>query len=194
MEGGSLAPRGASHTGPDIAGILAAAGAVTFLGPAEVTALGADGATALLGDGREARVLYAFTLPYEPAIGDVLLVIGGQGGHYAIGVLQGRGRVSLAVPGDLDVHAVGGKLRLAGDSGVELSGKGFEVVVEKVKVTAGEVVHRCASLYQRVTDLFSAHHKQAHTVVDDEAYTRAKRATVLTEETVTINGKQVHLG
>ncbi len=179
----------------DLPGILSSTGgAVSFLGPAEVTALGTDGATVLLATGVAERVLFAFSLPYEPSLGDVLLVIGGPGGHYAIGVLSGRGRVSIAVPGDVDLRAVGGKLRLAGDTGVEIAGKGLEVMVDRVKITAGEVAQTCATLFQRVTGLFSAHHKQAHTVVDDESHTRAKRATILTEETMTINGKQIHLG
>jgi hypothetical protein len=147
-----------------------------------------------LANGSFEHAFLAFALPYEPALGDTLLVIGGATGHYAIGVLAGRGRAAFTIPGDVDLHAVGGKLRLSGDNGVEVAGKGFEVVVDKVKITANEVVHKCSSLYQRVSGLFSAHHKQAHTVVDDESYTRAKRATVLTEETMTINGKQIHLG
>lgn len=188
-------PLGARQAGLDLAGIFAlAGGAVSFLGPAEVTALGSDGATVLLATGAAELAQFAFALPYEPSLGDVLLVIGGPGACYAIGVLSGRGRVSIAFPGDVDVRAVGGKLRLGGDDGVEISGKGLEVMVDKVKITANEVVQRCASLYERVTSLFSAHHKQAHTVVDDESHTRAKRATVLTEETMTINGKQIHLG
>ncbi|WP_437596101.1 DUF3540 domain-containing protein [Sorangium sp. So ce590] len=195
MKGSSFLQMGAPQTGPDLAGIFASAGgAVSFLGPAEVTALGPDSATVLLATGTTERAFFAFALPYEPSLGDVLLVIGGPGATYAIGVLAGRGRLSIAFPGDVDVRAVGGKLRLGGDGGVEISGKGLEVMVDKVKITAGEIVERCASLYQRVTSLFSAHHKQAHTVVDDESHTRARRATVLTEETVTINGKQIHLG
>jgi len=184
-----------SKSGLGLAGLVGAAGGVvTYLGPAEVTALCAEGATVRLTSGVEAHAMSAFALPYEPALGDVLLVIGGPGGHYAIGVLMGRGRAALSIPGDVDLHAVGGKLRLSGDHGVEVAGKGFEVMVDKVKITAGEVVQKCASLYQRVSQVFSAHHKQAHTVVDDESYTKAKRATVLTEETMTINGKQIHLG
>jgi len=191
MEGTGISKESAK-SGLGLAGLVSAA--VTYLGPAEVTAVGAEGATVRLTSGIETHAMAAFALPYEPALGDTLLVIGGPDGHYAIGVLAGHGRATLAVPGDLELHAQGGKLRLAGDSGVEIAGKSFDVLVDKMKVTAGDVVHKCASLYERVSKVFSAHHKQAHTVVDDESYTRAKRATVLTEETMTINGKQIHLG
>ncbi len=194
MESAS-APKDTLQTGLDLAALFAPiAGAVTYLGPAQVVAIDMESASVRLSTGIDARAVFAFALPYEPSLGDVLLVIGGSSGHYAIGVLQGKGRVSLEVSGDIDVRAVGGKLRLAGDEGVEIAGKAFEVLVDKVKITAGDVVNKCATLYQRVSVLFSAHHKEAHTVVDEESFTRAKRAAVLTEETMTINGKQIHLG
>ena len=35
---------------------------------------------------------------------------------------------------------------------------------------------------------------EAETIVDEGALTRARRATILTAETMSINGKQIHLG
>ena len=185
MADGSMSERGA---------VIGAMGAVTYLGPAHVAAVGASDVEVILPNGSPARAAPAFALPYEPAVGDMLLIIGGPGGHYAIGVLAGRGRTQVAVPGDLDLHAVGGRLRLAGDAGVEVEGKRFEVLADKVKITADQVVEKCGALYQRVTGLLSVHVKQRHTVIDGESHEKSRRAVVLTEETMTLNGKQIHLG
>ncbi len=42
--------------------------------------------------------------------------------------------------------------------------------------------------------MWSVHAAASQTAVDGEAMTKAKNATVLTEETMTINGKRIHLG
>ena len=42
--------------------------------------------------------------------------------------------------------------------------------------------------------MLSVHAREVHTVVDETHLTKAKSASVLTEETMTINGKQIHLG
>jgi hypothetical protein len=51
-----------------------------------------------------------------------------------------------------------------------------------------------SSLCQRVSDLLSVHAGEAHTVVSGTQLTQAHTAAILTEGTVTINGKEVHLG
>jgi hypothetical protein len=49
-------------------------------------------------------------------------------------------------------------------------------------------------VYQRVTTLLSVHAKESHTAVDESSITKAKNAAILTEEAMSINGKQIHLG
>ncbi|AUX24429.1 uncharacterized protein SOCEGT47_049660 [Sorangium cellulosum] len=69
----------------------------------------------------------------------------------------------------------------------------------KLKVVAGAVLSSFGSLVQKVTGLVSTHAKEIHVVADERASTKAKRAkakraSALTEESVSIHGKQVHLG
>ena len=45
----------------------------------------------------------ALAYPYEPAVNDMVLAIGQGEAWYVIGVLQGSGKTSLAVPGDLAI-------------------------------------------------------------------------------------------
>ncbi|WP_437812067.1 DUF3540 domain-containing protein [Sorangium sp. So ce1078] len=165
-----------------------------YLGPAHV--LEAHGQTVVieLPEGESAEAAIALAIPYAAAVGDVLLVIGRGGRFYVIGVLHGTGKTVLELQGDVDVRAAGGALRLSGDRGVELRGPEVDLYGDKVRVFAGALVQKAASLVQRVTGLFSLHARESHTVVDESATTKARRATVLTEETMTINGKEIHLG
>lgn len=167
--------------------------AVDYLGPAIVVEAQGAAITIDIGGQRVAARL-ALASPYEPIEGDTLLVIGGPGGHYAIGVLDGAGRTVLAVPGDVDLHAVGGTLRLTGDKGVQIDGDAIEVRSSKLQLIAGAVVEKFTTVYQRVSEMLSVRAGERRTVVEGASLERAKSATILTEETVSINGKQVHLG
>ncbi|APR75270.1 Hypothetical protein A7982_00616 [Minicystis rosea] len=166
-----------------------------YLGPAEVIEVRAGEVIVALPEGDEIAVEPALAFPYEPAPGDELLVIGkGDGRYYAIGVLHGTGRAALAIQGNVDLRAVGGKLHLAGDQGVEIEGPEIGIRAGKIRTIAESMVETVASLYQRVTAHLRVHARESHTLVEGSTITQAKAASITTEEVVTINGKQVHLG
>jgi hypothetical protein len=165
-----------------------------YLGPAPVTAVEAGGVTARLPGGAVVRAELALAFPYRPRVDDVVLVIGRGEAHYVIGVLQGHGETELAFEGDVSLRAVRGKLHLAGDEGVQVEGRELEVLVGAFKVVAGSMVHKATSAYQRITGLFSVRAGESHTVVDGTATSKAKNGVMLTEEKMTLNGKQIYLG
>ena len=166
-----------------------------YLGPARVTAVeGVEITVEIPGRAGSILVAPAFVLPYAPAVGDTLLVIGRGERHYAIGVLHGTGTTSLSLQGNVALHARDGALSLSGDHGVTIRGPELEVEVGKARVVADAVVQKLNSLYQRVSGLLSVRAIEAHTVVEKTSFTKAKNASILTEETVTVNGKQVLLG
>lgn len=173
---------------------FAAKRADDYLGPAEVVEAGDGEVCVALEDGTVARVRAAFAVPYEPAVGDVLLVIGRADAHYAIGVLRGSGKVTLSFEGDVEVRSIGGKLTLSGGKGVEVSGPEVDVQAGKIRIFAEAMVQKLGSLHQRIRALLSVHARESHTVVDEGSHAQSKSAVIVTEETVTINGKQVHLG
>ena len=164
------------------------------LGPAEVVAVAPGRVEVALPGGARRHVRLALAYLYEPAVGDEVLVIGNATGHYVIGVLRGRGRAVLEVPGDLAVHAVGGKLRLRGDEGVDIDGREVAVRASKLELVATAVTQTFGSLRQRVRELLSVRAGQTHTVVEGSSYQQAKSAAILSEERVTINGRAIHLG
>jgi hypothetical protein len=164
------------------------------LGPAEVTRASPHEVEVRLEGGAFARAQLALGYPYEPRKGDVVLVIGDAAGHYVIGVLQGTGRSVLELPGDVDLRAVNGVLRLSGDKGVEVTSPEVSIHAGRLQVIADAAVQRFASLCQRVADLLSVHAGQRHTVIEGSSHEQAKSATLLTEEQTTINGKAIYLG
>jgi hypothetical protein len=166
-----------------------------YLGPARVTASeGGRIAVEIPDRAGPVAVEPAFVLPYDPAIGDVLLVIGRGEKHYAIGVLHGTGTTALTLQGNVAIHAEGGALSLSGDKGVAIRGPEIEVEGGKVQMVADAVVQKLNSVYKRVSGLLSVRAGEAHTVVERTSFTHAKNATLLTEETATVNGKQILLG
>jgi uncharacterized protein (DUF2345 family) len=164
------------------------------LGPAEVTQVSPSEVEVRLKTGALVRAELALGYPYEACRGDVVLVIGDAGGHYVIGVLRGTGRSVLELPGDVDLRAVNGVLRLSGDKGVEVAGPDLSIQVSRLQVIAETAVQRFASLCQRVTDLLSVQAGQRHTVIEGSSHEQSKSATLLTEEKMTINGKAIYLG
>jgi hypothetical protein len=165
-----------------------------YLGPAAVLDVRPGAVQVELRGGTVVTARMALAFPYEPAPGDTLLVIGKGADHYVIGVLHGSGRTSLTMVGDVELRASEGVLRLSGDRGVELRGPEVEISASKLRVVAAAALQRFTSLCQRVTDLLSVQAGEAHTVVHGSQLTQAKNATMLTEEIMTINGKQIHLG
>jgi hypothetical protein len=164
-----------------------------YLGPATVVAARGSAVDVELPGGDVAQARLALAYPYQPVAGDVLLVIGRGDACYVIGVLEGTGATVLSFPGAVELRARGA-LTLAGGEGVQIEGPEVGVDAGKLRVMAGTVVEKFGSLYQRVSAMLSVRAEEAETIIDKGSLTRAKSATILTEETMTINGKQIHLG
>jgi hypothetical protein len=180
----------------------AAPAAGEYLGPARVVAvaggdvmveLPAPAAPPSTG-GAPVRAVMALAFPYRPAPGDTLLVIGREGAYYVIGVLHGAGETVLSFAGGVELRAEGGPLRLASDRAIEMAAPEVTVQAGRMQLFAEAAVEKLGTFYRHVRGLFRARAGESETIVDEGALTRAKSATILTEETVSINGKQIHLG
>jgi hypothetical protein len=168
--------------------------AEVFLGPATVTHAKASDVQIELPSGEHASVQLAFAFPYEPSEGDTLLVIGKNGAHYAIGVLAGSGKAALSFHGDVELRAIGGAVTIAADKGIEMDGPEISMRSGTLRVVADKMIEKLSWLHQRVAELLSVQAKEMHTVVEGPTTTNAKSATITTEDVVTVNGKQIHLG
>jgi hypothetical protein len=164
-----------------------------YLGPGYVVGVEPHEVTVEIRGGERARAQMALSIPYAPAIGDVLLIIGKGDEHYVIGVLHGSGKTSLSFEGAVDLHA-SGPLTMSSAEGVAIHGREVEIQTGKLQVFAEGVVEKLGSVYQRVRDALNIHAGKAHTVVEDASFMTAKNASIVTEETMSINGNEIHLG
>ncbi|MEZ4296624.1 MAG: DUF3540 domain-containing protein [Polyangiaceae bacterium] len=170
------------------------AGRDDYLGPAEVTRVSAGSVEVKLPSGGTVPAQMALAVPYKSVVGDVLLVIGKGDDHYVIGVLRGKGQTRLTLQGDVDLHAMDGTLSLSADKGVRISGPEVGIETRRLGVVAGALVEHLTSAVRRVTGLLSVQAGDAHTVAQGTILQQSKSASILTEETVAVNGRQVHLG
>ena len=165
-----------------------------YLGPATVVRVGPATLEARVPTGEIVQPKLALAYPFTPAEGDVLLVIGQDDRHYVIGVIESRGDTQLRFRGNVELRAVEGELELHGDEGVALSGPRIDIKTKKLNVMAEKATEVFGTLFTRVKELMSVHSGDTDTVVHGQWSNRSKRAAITSEETVSINGKQVHLG
>ena len=165
-----------------------------FLGPGRVVEVGPCEVTVEIRTGERVTAQMALSIPYAPNPGDILLVIGKDEDHYVIGVLHGTGKTELSFKGAVDVRAEGGPLTLSSDRGVQIKGPDIEVTTTKLRTYADSVVQKAGSLLQRVTGSLEVRAGQTQTVVEGRSIMTAKNASIVTEEAMTINGEEIHLG
>jgi hypothetical protein len=147
-----------------------------------------------LVDGSRVDAKMALALPYRPAVGDELLVIGNARAFWVIGVVSGRGAMDLRVEGDIDIHAVGGKVRLDGDRGVDIGGSHISLRTKDLSVVADKVVEKFTNAVRHVREMWTTRSGERHEIVDGNSMKTAKRVTILAKDTVAVNGRQIHLG
>lgn len=165
-----------------------------YLGPGRVVAVEPHRVTVEVRGGTGVVADLALSIPYAPVVGDVLLVIGRGDEHWVIGVLRGAGTTTLAFQGAVDVRATGGPLTLSSDHGVAIHAPDTEIHTGRLEVFAGAVVEKLGSLVQRVRGALDVRANRTHTVVEDASFMTAKNAAIVTEETMSINGSEIHLG
>ena len=171
-------------------------GGEVFLGAVTVLAAAAPGEVEVrLPTGRTTLAQLALAFAYEPAEGDdVLLIQKGDEPAWVIGVVRSSGRAVVEFPGDLEIRAKGGKLTLTGDEGVAVESPDVEIRAGKLRTFAGAVLQHVESFTQRVRELHSVYAGESHTIVEGTSLSQAKRAKIVTEETVSVNGREIHLG
>ncbi len=165
-----------------------------YLGPARVTRAEPHEIEVELRQGFRVEAQMALAFPYAPAVGDVLLVIGKGDEHYVIGVIQGAGLSRLTLPGAVELRAEGGPLTLSSDHSVAIRSRAVEVEADKLTTFAGAVVEKLDSVHQRVTGTIDVRAGETHTIVDGDSLLTAKNASIVTEEAMSINGDEIHLG
>jgi hypothetical protein len=165
-----------------------------YLGPATVTRAGPASLEARLPTGETIQPKLALAFPFAPAENDSLLVIGQDDRYFVIGVIESTGETFLRFRGNVEVRSVDGTLDLQGEQGIELQGPQIDIKTRKLNVLADKATEVFGTLFTRVKELMSLHAGHTDTVVHGQWSNRSKRAAITSEEVVSINGKEVHLG
>lgn len=172
----------------------AAAGTAEYLDSATVVVSASSHVEVELIGGERVEAKLALAIPYRPSLGDELLVIGGARGYWVIGVISGRGTTQLRLPGDVDLHAMNGRLRLSGDRGVDVAGETISLRARTLRVAADTAMRRFTNVVTQVKEMLSVKAGERHTKVTGNSLETAKRVTILAEDNVAVNGQQIHLG
>jgi hypothetical protein len=165
----------------------------TWLSPCRVTSLGAAGVDVRTPDGRVFAARLALALPYEPAVGDELLLLGDATNAYVVGVLSGSGSTRLALEGDVSLSA-SGKLDLRAGQGVSIEAPAVAITTSRLSMVAGRVSQVFDALQKTVRELYSVRAGEQQTLVEGTSQLTAKNSRILSEGKVTINGKEIFLG
>ncbi|MEZ6037390.1 MAG: DUF3540 domain-containing protein [Planctomycetota bacterium] len=136
----------------------------------------------------------AFTFPYQPEVGDTLLVLGEGAEYHAVGVIAGRRPHALVFPGAATVRAVNGKLTLASDQAVELRAPRVTLRTGLLRTIADRVVEKSGELRRWVRGVFALRAGSSRRLVDGLDSTRCENSTTLAKHTVTIDGDHLNLG
>ncbi len=136
----------------------------------------------------------ALSFPYRPRIGDQLLVIGDATDFYVIGVLNGRGHAKLSNPQGVSVHAEGGKLRLAGDRGVRLTGRRIRLRARELKRVALTAVETFRERTREVREALAVEAGEVDELSSGRWLVRARRAVIKGRDGARVKSTTVRLG
>ncbi|MCR9244816.1 MAG: DUF3540 domain-containing protein [bacterium] len=167
--------------------------ATSYLGPAKVVEARTGRILVAMPD-KKAWVTPAMQFTYEASAGDTLLVIGQDDLFYAIGVLNGSGRTALQVPGDLDLQAPHGRIRMQARDGLEFRAKAVQFVAEAWDAALGTVRQSCEELWTKVRGAMRISTRRRETRIRETDRTRAGRIIQTAAKDVQIDGEKIHLG
>jgi hypothetical protein len=123
-----------------------------YLGPARVVRHVGESHVVALESGTVVHATRALAFPYDPRVGDNLLVIGDARAFWIIGVLAGRGRTRLSGRGGVSLHAESGRLKLVGDRGVKLAAHRLVMHTDHLRRLALTAMHTFGELRSQVRE------------------------------------------
>lgn len=166
----------------------------TYLGPATVTETEgpAQQVRVAPSERSEAWARLALALPYQPAVGDEVLVIGDEV-LYVIGVLRGKGLSHLQVPGRLKIEAPQG-IEMISHGPIETRAPSIRFQVGKFEIVAQRLLESVRDAYRWVSGLFQLQSHRVRLFAESTAHLKAERTYLASRDAMNIDGKTIHLG
>ncbi len=166
-------------------------------GPALVTAvLGGDVELKIAGAPGGPRFFARLALPilYQPQVGDIVLAMAAGGACYVIGVIEGRGTTMITAPGDLELRAPDGAIRIAAAQGCDITGPAVCVRANTLDLI-GDTLHEDFTTVRRhIAETLEVTAKAMRTLVTETYRLTANRIMGRGETSVVIDAPSINLG
>jgi len=182
------------RTPPDIAPLQDGLQLEHF-GPARVTAiLDRDVELRTLASDQPHWARLAIAGVYQPRIGDIVLAMAGGGVWYVVGILEGSGPMVLTAPGDLELRAPHGAIRIEAAEGCVVAGPAVRVEANTLDLI-GETLHEeFETARRRISGMLEVRAKAITTAVVETWRLAAQRIVGHGQDSVTIDSPSINLG
>jgi len=168
-----------------------------YFGPALVTAvLDREVELEILAGATEERrwARLAIAVAYQPQIGDVVLAIAAAADCYVIGVIEGHGPTVLNAPGDLELRAGTGEVRIAGAQGCVVAAPAVRVEAASLDLIGDTLHEEFETVRYRIGEMLEVRAKAICTAVADTYRLTARRIFGRGEDSVSIDAPSINLG
>ena len=136
----------------------------------------------------------AIAIAYQPQVDDVVLAIAAAGDCYVIGVIEGHGPTVLNAPGDLELRAGTGEVRIAGAQGCVVAAPAVRVEAASLDLV-GDTLHEEFEIVRyRIGEMLEVRAKAICTAVADTYRLTARRIFGRGEDSVSIDAPSINLG
>ena len=166
-----------------------------YLGPAVVIAVDIGQFTVTYA-GKLCVAKPAFSIAYQPQIGDVLLIMAQYsraGAVYAVGVLNGRGASSITAHGDLTISAPHGRIKLNAGDAIEMTAPQMRLQAQSLELIATAFMQRVQTALLAVADLFHLSAGSKVEKITGSSLEHAETRHQLTTKETIINASTVHI-
>jgi hypothetical protein len=136
----------------------------------------------------------AIAIGYRPRIGDVVLAMAAGDAWYVVGVLEGHGPSVVNAPGDLELRAPNGAIRIEAADGCVVAAPAVRVQAAALDLI-GETLHEdFDTVRRRISGMLDVRAKAISTTVAETWRLVARRISGRGEENVAIDAPSINLG
>jgi len=131
---------------------------------------------------------------YQPRAGDVVLAMAGGGVWYVVGVLEGHGPTVLDAPGDLELRARHGAIRIEAAEGCVVTSPTVRVEAASLDLIGDTLREEFDTVRQRISGMLEVRAKAITTAVAETWRLTARRLLGRGQDSVTIDSPSINLG
>ena len=165
-----------------------------YCGPARVTAVAGHGVELETPAGELHWARLAIAGVYAPRAGDLVLALATTGACYVVGVLEGHGTTVLNAPGDLELRAPAGEIRLVAGQGCAITAPNLRVRAREIDLTGETLREEFETVRRRITGAIEVRARAISTTVGETYRLLARRITGTGGETISLDAPAIDIG